>query len=472
MKRFGEGYKVLIADDEPIILERLSLNLTKVGFEVVGLAETGRQALDLYEKTSPDIIISDIAMPVLSGIELLETIRLGDKTVKFIFLTGYSEFNYAMSALKHDASDYLLKPLDSKKLFDVLQKIIDKIEEEEELESLIKENEILKEGSLIYKFLSDGTISPEMKGETRSWLEAPDGIRMLMIYGKIDQIETEERMYLMENDNYIMFFKRGRRDIEKICSSTSYSALGVPCKTGKELRESYRVLRRTLLNRFFSPDRHFYKYEISQKADKDKVQALDQQNRKLIQNHKIKELIELIDIEIRELKTPENLEYFVYLIKGLILRGAEKSLGSISINHSPIWILERFSDIESFSTWVKTLIAKIYAPNGGKTELDLPSRVKQYLDENYTSSLSLETIAVNVFAHPNYISTKFKEAMGLTVTEYLCSLRLARAEELLTTTSLTCKKISLIVGFQDQFYFCKCFKKQYGVTPTSLQKKR
>jgi two-component system, response regulator YesN len=472
MKKFGEGYKVLIADDEPIIIERLALNLKKVGFEITGLAETGKQALDLYKETSPDIIISDIAMPIISGIELLETIRLEDKMVKFIFFTGYSEFNYAMSALKHDASDYLLKPLDSKKLFDVLQKVIDKIEEEEELESLIKENEILKDGSLIYNFLSDGTVSSEMKSETKSWIEDPDGIRMLMIYGKIDQIETEENLYLMENDNYIMFFKKGRRDIDKLCSSLSYSALGIPCHTGKDLRESYRVLRRTLLNRFFFPEKHFYKYETSQKADKDKVQALDQQNQKLIQNHKFEELAELIDIEIRELKTPENLEYFVYLIKGLLLRGSDKNLGPISINHSPIWILERFSDIESFSAWLQTLILKIYSPKGGKADLDLPSRVKQYLDENYTSSLSLETIAVNVFAHPNYISTKFKEEMGVTVTEYLCSIRLTRAKELLTTTNLTCKKISLIVGFQDQFYFCKCFKKQYGVTPTSLQKKR
>ncbi len=471
MKRFGEGYKVLIADDEPIILQRLSLNLKRVGFTIVGLAETGKQALRMFGEIRPDIIISDIAMPVLSGIELLETIRREDTKVKFIFLTGHSEFDYAMSALKHDASDYLLKPLDSNKLFDVLQKTIDKIDYEEEQESMKRENEILKEGSLLCKFLSDGNISPEMKAETRSCIENPDGIRILMIYGRIDQIETDEPMYLMENDNYLMFFKRGRRDIESFCSPTTYSALGSPCKTSDDLRDSYSSLRRTLLNRFFTPDKRFYTYESNHVVSVEKIQALDHQNRKLIQNGKIRELIELIDIEIKELTTPSNLEYYVYLIKGLLLRGSEKNTGPISINHSPIWILERFSAIKDFSSWLQTLISTLYSSNGGKSDLDLSSRVKQYLDENYTSSVSLDTIAVNVFAHPNYISSKFKEEMGVTVTEYLCTLRLDRAKELLTTTSMTCKKISLIVGFQDQFYFCKCFKKQFGVTPTSIQKK-
>ncbi len=472
MKRFGEGYKVLIADDEPIILQRLSLNLKRVGFTIVGLAETGKQALRMFGEIRPDIIISDIAMPVLSGIELLETIRREDAKVKFIFLTGHSEFDYAMSALKHDASDYLLKPLDSNKLFDVLLKTINKIDHEEEQESLKRENDILRESSLLYKFFSDGNISPEMKEETRSLIENPDGIRILMIYGRIDQIETHEPMYLMENDNYLMFFKKGRRDIESLCSRSSYSALGRPCKTSDDLRDCYRSLRRTLLNRFFTPDKRFYKYESNQVVSVEKIQALDHQNRKLIQNGKIRELIELIDIEIKELTTPSNLEYYVYLIKGLLLRGTERNMGPISINHSPIWILERFSAIDSFSSWLKTLISTIYSSTGGKSDLDLPSRVKQYLDENYTSSVSLDTIAVNVFAHPNYISSKFKEEMGVTVTEYLCTLRLDRAKELLTTTSMTCKKISLIVGFQDQFYFCKCFKKQFGVTPTSIQKKR
>jgi two-component system, response regulator YesN len=467
---FGEGIKVLIVDDEYIIRERLELNLRKTGFNVVGQAETGLQAYELYKKTKPDIIISDIFMPVMNGAELLEKIRKNDSRVKFIFLTGYSEFDYAMSALKNNASDYLLKPLDTSKLIDVLQKLVDEIEEEKEKESLKRENILIKDGSYIDHFFSSNDIHPDMNEELASFLQYPDGTRMLMIYTKRNWIESDENVYQIDNDIKLVFFSIYGKSIKELCTQDCYAAMGAPCHSEKELRESFHFLRRVLLYRFFSPDKHFYIGEDYLKVDKDKIQAIDQQNRNLLQKNKITEIIELIEIELIELKSPADLEYYLYLMKGLLLRKSENILGVMLSDHSPIWILEQFTTLSEFANWLKALIQKTYLANNERAELDLSTRIKQYLEENYASSINLNSIAVNVFAHPNYISTKFKEDVGVSVTEYLCSLRLERAKELLNTTNLSCKKVSQIVGFQDQFYFGKCFKKRFKLSPTAFQK--
>jgi len=467
---FGKGYKILIADDECIIRERLKLNVEKAGFRIAGQAENGFQALDLYEKTRPDIIISDIFMPAMSGTELLETIRKSDDRVKFIFLTGYNEFDYALSALKNNASDFILKPLDTNKLYEVLQNLVNELEEERELKSLKRENKLIKDGICIDHFLSYGDIHPDTGRKLAALLQCPDGARLLMIYGRPDWVESGEEVYPIENDIYLVFFRQYGRGIRALCTSDCYAAVGAPCRSGRELRESFLYLRRILLYRFFSPRKHLYDREVYEKADKEKVRAMDQQNRTLFLKNKAAELTALIDAELAELKTPADLEYYVYLIKGLVFRKSEGAKGVMLNDHSAIWILEQFSALSEFGAWLKALIRRALSENCETSELDLTTRVKQYLEENYASSVTLGSIAVNVFAHPNYISTRFREDVGVTVTEYLSSLRLERARDLLNTTDLACKEISRIVGFKDQFYFGKCFKKKFGITPTALQK--
>lgn len=470
MLNIGRGYKILIADDEPIIRERLKLNIEKAGFETVGSAETGLQAYEMYESTKPDIIVSDIFMPAMNGAELLEKIRKTDRQVKFIFLTGYSEFEYAMSALKNNASDYLMKPLDSLKLIEVLQKLVDEIKEEEKLKYLKRENLMIKEGQYIDYFFSTGEINPEMNRTLAQGLLNPEGTKMIMIYGPFDWERIEEDIYPIENDIYIIFFKRSGNNIIKNCTSSCYAGMGGACHSEKELRASFLYLRRILLHRFFSPDKHHYLNGVVTKVDKEKLQEINVRNRKLLKNNEIGEFIELIDADLAVLRTPANLEYYVYLMKGLVFRKMDKISGIMLSDHSPIWILEQFITLSEFGVWLKELVQKTMSENIEECDLELSTRVKQYLQENYTTAINLKTIAVNVFAHPNYISTKFKEDLGVSVTEYLCSLRLEKAKNLLNTTNLSCKRVSQLVGFQDQFYFGKCFKKKYAISPTALQK--
>ena len=119
------NYTVVVAEDEELLLNNLVHKIEKADpdFHVIGTAQTGVQALDLVEKLSPDVVFTDIRMPVMDGITLLTKIRDQFPFTKFVITSGFSDFEYAKKAITLKVSDYLLKPVDSEELQNVLLKI-------------------------------------------------------------------------------------------------------------------------------------------------------------------------------------------------------------------------------------------------------------------------------------------------------------------------------------------------------------
>lgn len=119
------NYTVIVAEDEELLLENLIKKIQKADsdFEIVGKAQTGKQAYALIEKLQPDVVITDIKMPVMDGLELLSRIRERFPMMKCVITSGYSDFEYARSAISLKVTDYLLKPIDPEELSAVLGKI-------------------------------------------------------------------------------------------------------------------------------------------------------------------------------------------------------------------------------------------------------------------------------------------------------------------------------------------------------------
>lgn len=118
-------YTVVIAEDEELLLNNLIQKIHKADpeFEVIGKAQTGSQAYELIDKLTPDVVITDIRMPVMDGIALLTKTREQYPLTKFIITSGFSDFEYARSAINLKVSDYLLKPIDPEELQNVLLRI-------------------------------------------------------------------------------------------------------------------------------------------------------------------------------------------------------------------------------------------------------------------------------------------------------------------------------------------------------------
>lgn len=118
--------RVLLVDDEPFIVQGLSvlIDWNKEGYEIAATAADGREALSYLRENKVDLIVADIRMPVMTGLELLETIRReGISDAYFVILSGYSDFEYAKQAIRYQCMDYVLKPVEKEELLEILRKV-------------------------------------------------------------------------------------------------------------------------------------------------------------------------------------------------------------------------------------------------------------------------------------------------------------------------------------------------------------
>jgi len=138
--------KVVIVDDEKMIRDGLAYTMPwdEMGIEVAGTACDGEAALELIREKKPQMVLTDIRMPIMDGLQLLKAIKEEIPSIKVIILSGYDEFSYAQQALKYGASDYLIKPVDAMELRKVMEKLIDSFHEEilEDLPKLDLQKEI------------------------------------------------------------------------------------------------------------------------------------------------------------------------------------------------------------------------------------------------------------------------------------------------------------------------------------------
>ena len=178
--------KVLLVDDEPFILQGLKLlvDWEKEGFRVAGTAANGMEALAFLKKEKVDLVIADIKMPQMTGLELLEHIRKEKiSDAYFVILSGYAEFSFAQQAMQNDCTDYLLKPVDSEILCKVLNKVL----------ALHNREELDHEKNRIHVFCTVKT-----EGKTGVEMEALTGVQvtLLTIY---DMCKAIDKHMVMSN---------------------------------------------------------------------------------------------------------------------------------------------------------------------------------------------------------------------------------------------------------------------------------
>jgi two-component system, response regulator YesN len=157
-------YKVLIADDEPLILEGIEsiINWEEMGLEIVGKVLDGSEAIKVAERTKVDIIITDIKMPVMDGLELIRTVRDKGLNSKFVILSGYNDFEYVKKAITLGIENYLLKPVNKDEMKSTLINTIEKIENE--LLQKIHQREdmnVLKQ-NLLYRWVTNAISIDEL----------------------------------------------------------------------------------------------------------------------------------------------------------------------------------------------------------------------------------------------------------------------------------------------------------------------
>jgi len=422
-------YKIFLVEDQSTIREsmRESISWESAGFVFAGEAPDGEMALPLIEEIKPDILITDIMMPFMDGLELSRIVRKNMPWIKIIILSGHDEFNFAREAISIGITEYLLKPVDSMELINALKKAALLIEneklEKENIESIHKRlkdsMQIMKEKFLIN--LISGVV-PSAEAIEKSKLF---NMNIISRYYTVTIITPQMKEKAATNREYEEYLK-------------TECLIGDMVDSDPDIIKLSRNLREILL---------IFKGDNPEELEKNS----------------------LLKSEILKNKVEENSECFLTVYIGSVkerihgisqsFRDAEtlKKFSHMSDKNKIMHYNDMAKFIEELGEGIDTRKMKRY--------VDVIGKAKEFINENFSEpDISLNTVASSVNISPSHFSTIFSQETGETFIEYLTNTRIKKAMELLKTTNLKSSEIAFKVGYNDPHYFSHIFKKTTGIT--------
>ncbi|QGQ94516.1 response regulator [Paenibacillus psychroresistens] len=494
--------RIVLIEDEPLAMEELMYILKPYSEQhTLVCYENGEDALEGALKAAPDIIISDIRMPGLSGLETLQRLSLINPQLQAIMLSGYNDFEYARTAIKLGAKEYILKPVVDKELYEVLDRLIASVITEEHkiqmamdwsltrmMHGLNNNQEAKREENLSGNWLicvvllrnwnseHTWTLSSLSMKLFQEWLQTQflhntkcfdmDGhIRIIMI----PVLKTDKESNLRQKVNLIHDFVHKH---EKVVHTVYH------LKKDQEVFEaSYRICLRLL--------------EDQARLDMSTFMPILQPQNLI----SVWDSVRLIELHVRESEYAKlNMELRRMLDS---LHRAAINLKQISVFLSDFFYALKYNlnlnknDMESFSMdsmyeFIKTcdtysklqewLLGKLGGMMVGNT-LD-KSNPKQiipvlldYVQQNYSETIHLQDFAVKYHLSTGYLSKLFKAETGSNFSEYIMEIRMNKAQELINGGYKKIAEISKMVGYEDAKFFSQTFKRWSGVTPQDYKKK-
>ncbi|WP_028611536.1 response regulator transcription factor [Paenibacillus harenae] len=483
-------FTVLIADDEPWVVYRIRemIEWERLGFTVIGEAHNGLSALEIILEKKPDVVISDIRMPGLNGIELLEQIRFHDLRSNVIMISGYSEFEYAQKALRFGAFDYLLKQIDKDKLTDALERLKATLEEKQKvqkgLELLLDDLfEIFEsdENMKLRNFLSSRGIDcdyPHFRfisclyqdssfpdaGETQP---AFSGIRYLRFrtgQNKVSfLINYDELKY---PTGLLDFISNHLSDARCI----GISGIGVYSTPVAKLYQESDIALCSFFTRLESRI-----IEYKQAADHASAwMGTILQIEVAVKEQKPEQVNRLLDELCAECKERSmQIDQLCALYNQIVLL-SYKYYSSTDADYEIEYmnydqLFRQYRSVEELFGKLKAIFRQ---QTGEELHIsnEMVKKIIEYIDANFTEDIMLVDLSKKFHITVGYVSALMKKETGKTYMEYVMNKRLNLAKELLQDTSLSIQEIVERAGYRDYFHFNKIFKKYFGITPGKFRK--
>ncbi|NMO97678.1 response regulator transcription factor [Paenibacillus lemnae] len=497
--------KLLIVDDEVHIREgiRDGIDWNTLGFEEVVVAENGIEALELFHQIKPELVITDIRMPGMDGLELSERIRKASKITQIILLSGYSEFEYARSALTIGIHYYELKPVKLRHLIQLVKSIKNEIKAEQEqqqevihyrklkLWKMLEQedyqnlNFLGKELFELFGFDPKGifvlsTFAAEEKHTVLRLEEVMKETGSPMIFAV--QMETNGDTKLILQPKFhgnalqetYQFLHEVRNKVRQQCGislSAGLSSTGKLSQFKQLVEESATALASRIIkgNGIYTYqkkniDEHRHVLIRKEKELRDSISMLHFTPVQEIIYEEFSRLSEEAGLTLDKVRNM-TLDLVNILIRSL--------QGLHYIDALEMQSFKHFQTMNEYMDWVLKLYqSKLEDLKTVQNVKHSPIIIKavQYIKKNYKESLTIERLADVLAITPNYFSHLFKKETGVPFNEYLNRLRVEEAKKLLSSTDLMAYEIPERVGFQNYKYFLSVFKKYSGQSPTDYRK--
>jgi two-component system response regulator YesN len=519
-------YKVFFVEDEIITREGIRDNVDwkANGFEFCGEAADGEMALPLIRAARPDVLITDIKMPFMDGLQLCKIIHERMPWVKIIILSGHDEFEYAQEAIKLGVTEYLLKPVTVQDLDDALRKIAVQLDQEKrehenlrKLQEQMEENQAALRERLLLKLVVGAISSTEAieKGQllgldlvARNYLVVILKIELgdrseQFDYDEYQQVqnivlalaEKNPDIYLIRKDweDLILIMKGNtpeyleeERDvlldlIKQEIKKTRYQLTFGIGASKKRIADIYQSFIEALVSIQNSTDGN--NAGSSQAMDRSELLKIDKFAVENYLKFGVKEGFDeffnaytrpLGDITLKSRLIKNYI--FVDVIVGtarLIKEWGGDIEQVVPELNSIETILTNIQTIEHLREQVHKILVNALSFRDSQTNshyLGIIHQAKEYIDLHYTEpNLTLNEVATHVNLSASHFSMVFSQETSQTFRDYLTEIRIKRAKELLRTTSLGSADISYHVGYSDPHYFSHVFKKNTGLSPTEFR---
>ena len=527
-----EEYRVLLADDEEEIRTGISrkIDWASLGFRLVGEAGNGEEALELADQLRPDVVLTDIKMPFLDGLELCRRLRISLPGARLVVFSGFDDFEYARQAVSMGVSEYILKPINAPELIQVLNKLREQLDrqrlERRDMETLRRRYEeslpVLRE--LFYTRLLSGQLRPHQVQDraARYEIDLPQGLwtaALAHVDGLGDEGERDELLLLsvqsflekhfalegcsaravLYGDMAALLVHLDREErlyplleeLERLSRlSQSYLGLrlttgvGVPCQGPEELNRSAQGARSALDYRVLAAGgRVIYIGDLEPQSTA--APSFEEEDQR--------ELSAAV-----KLGTPEQVGE---VVRGLMER---LSCAGLSLSRCDLFLLEvvtclvrltrsggveveevfgerftgavsvsDFSSLEELGRWLGERCRKLHELLGRRrsdSAWQMVERAKDYISGHYTDEqLSVEALCSHIHLSPTYFSTLFKREVGMSFTAYVTQVRMEEAARLLRETDEKTYRIAEATGYGDPNYFSYVFKRHFGLSPSKFR---
>lgn len=400
--------KMVIIDDEYIVRVGIkeTIDWAKYGIEIVGEATNGKAGLELIEKTHPDLVISDIKMPIMDGVEMVKSIYRDQLDLVVIILSGYKDFEFAKGALEHGAAAYLLKPIDNQELIDAVLKAMKSLKEKREISkrSAVLESEIpIIRKNLVTDIIAgnfDNSIHISEKMQFCG-IEIPES--GVVLCGFVD-----------DDDTYVD-------------PTTVFDALA---DAGNAFERAFKEQELVVFSEF--REKEFLLFV----QDPDTITHVEKIAKTALADYEQKHE-EILSIGVSD--------------PYLSLLSIPEAYKSAKANAKK----KMFMAINS-----------VTLPTMHSEFKPLVVKAMEFVAKNYQRSLTVKTVAEALFVSDSYLLHMFKDNTGKTFNEYLTDYRIVVAKKMLLNGTYKVYEVADLVGYSDEKYFSQIFKKKVGLTPS------
>lgn len=509
-------YKVLLVDDDPLVLVQLRkmIDWDRLDCELTAEAANGEEAILAIDRYRPQIVITDISMPGISGVDLIQYINKRGGNVQVIAISAFDDFCYVRGSLKGGAGDYLLKhQLTQKQLEEAILGAVSKLDQKGENRLTYSVQE--KKEYLLYQLLHTGISERDLQSLEElnlGWLRGGIVLALGSIPGLADDENREVAFVLMDetikyyHDYQILPLEKGlflilfradekeqkelgaiaeqiQRNLKRFCdmdpsfvisdSVLGYGEIPGTLERCVDILEAY----------YFRGKQPFLAYFQEQCGTAQCHLTPEQEEillEKICDGEEVEALFDRLFLEcgIEACSRNQIQFFFVELISVLMRRlenlpDGEKELFSDRDVYEEFFSMETAEEMKRYLVdQYQTLQRLIIQTNKLAGCGEVVREAVRYIEQNYRRRISLADVSRELSVSPSYLSRIFKKDMGVNIVNYVNQIKMEKARELMSEGKLSMNEIALELGIQNYNYFYTLFKEIYGITPSDYVKNK